>query len=175
MLSGRKPRYRRDRIRRGGHQQAGIRPGPLGAAGKADGLDGGIGPCPCDNRDAVIHYFDNLADHVAMLLFGKSGRFPGGPDLVILAEQPRKYLEDIIWAEQFGEIEKYQVEEYGKLTSLRVWYHSGHEVEYGLTTLDWAAQPLDVGTERVIYNGMLVLFERKPLLSPHLANRASST
>ena len=96
-------------------------------------------------------------------------------DLVILAEQPRKYLEDIIWAEQFGEIEKYQVEEYGKLTSLRVWYHSGHEVEYGLTTLDWAAQPLDVGTEQVISDGMLVLCERKPLLSLHLANRASST
>ena len=96
-------------------------------------------------------------------------------DLVILAEQPRKYLEDIIWAEQFGEIEKYQVEEYGKLTSLRVWYRNGHEVEYGLTTLDWAAQPLDVGTEQVISDGMLVLCERKPLLSPHLANRASST
>ena len=94
---------------------------------------------------------------------------------MILAEQPRKYLEDIIWAEQFGEIEKYQVEEYGKLTSLRVWYRNGHEVEYGLTTLDWAAQPLDVGTEQVISDGMLVLCERKPLLSPHLANRASST
>lgn len=91
-------------------------------------------------------------------------------DLVILTEQPEKYLQDITWAEQFGEIEKHQTEDYRKLISLRVWYRDNYEVEYGITTPDWAAQPLDPGTGQVIADGMLVLFERSPLLSPFTEN-----
>lgn len=87
-------------------------------------------------------------------------------DLVILTDRPGKYLESAVWAEQFGEIEKYQTEDYGKLISLRVWYRNSFEVEYGITTPDWAAQPLDAGTQQVIDDVMLVLFERSILLSP---------
>ena len=89
-------------------------------------------------------------------------------DLVILTDQPGNYLENIAWAEQFGEIEKFQTENYGKLISLRVWYRDSFEVEYGITTPDWAAQPLDPGTQQIIADGMLVLFERSILLSPHI-------
>lgn len=87
-------------------------------------------------------------------------------DLVILAELPSKYLAETAWIKQFGQVEKYQIEDYGKLTSLRVWYLDGTEVEYGITTLDWAALPLDEGTQQVISDGMLVLLEQSPLLSP---------
>ena len=89
-------------------------------------------------------------------------------DLVILTDQPSKYLADIKWTERFGTVEKQQIEDYGKLTSLRVWYQNGLEVEYGLTTPAWAAAPLDEGTRRVISDGMLVLFERGNLLSRYL-------
>jgi 3-methyladenine DNA glycosylase AlkD len=58
------------------------------------------------------------------------------------------------------------VELYGRLTSLRVWYVDGPEVEFGLTTRDWAAQPLDAGTGQVIMEGFQVLYERQALLSP---------
>jgi hypothetical protein len=58
------------------------------------------------------------------------------------------------------------VEDYGKVTSLRLWYRNGPEVEFGLTTPDWAAPPLDEGTRRVITDGMVVLQEKLPLLSP---------
>jgi hypothetical protein len=87
---------------------------------------------------------------------------------VLLTDQPQKYLEDSDWPERFGRVEKYQIEDYGKLTSLRVWYLGGLEVEYGISTPDWAAQPLDSGTQEVIADGMLVLFERSVLLSPHV-------
>lgn len=89
-------------------------------------------------------------------------------DLVVLANDPRRYVEDTDWLKRFGSIEKQQTEDYGKVTSLRVWYVGGHEVEYGLTTSDWAQLPLDEGTQRVIADGMRVLFEREALLSPHL-------
>src|SRR5215208_664267 len=57
-------------------------------------------------------------------------------DFVILTSQPENYLEDLIWMEHFGQVEKYQTEDYGKLTSVRVWYQNGMEVEYGFTTKD---------------------------------------
>jgi predicted nucleotidyltransferase len=57
-------------------------------------------------------------------------------DLIILTDQPQIYLADLIWIERFGVVEKHQIEDYGKLTSLRVWYQRGHEVEYGITVLD---------------------------------------
>ncbi|HEX9332581.1 MAG TPA: nucleotidyltransferase domain-containing protein, partial [Anaerolineales bacterium] len=54
-------------------------------------------------------------------------------DLVILTDQLPKYVEDIQWTEIFGVVDKHQTEDYGKLTSLRVWYQNGVEVEYGIT------------------------------------------
>ncbi len=88
-------------------------------------------------------------------------------DLVILTNQLPKYVEDIQWTEIFGVVDKHQTEDYGKLTSLRVWYQNGVEVEYGMTTPDWAATPLDAGTQEVIRGGLTVLFERGNLLSRH--------
>jgi len=55
-------------------------------------------------------------------------------DLVLLTDQPQKYLEELKWIESFGRLEKRQTEDYGKLTSVRVWYRDGVEVEYGITT-----------------------------------------
>jgi len=89
-------------------------------------------------------------------------------DLVLLTDQPQKYLEELKWIESFGRLEKRQTEDYGKLTSVRVWYRDGVEVEYGITTPDWAASPLDAGTQEVILGGMIVLFERGNLLSWHV-------
>jgi len=92
-------------------------------------------------------------------------------DLVILAQDPSRYLEDQGWLEQFGLAQSVQLEPYGKLTSIRVWYADGLEVEYGLTGEEWAADPLDPGSRRVMEGGMRVLFERGDLLSRHLARK----
>ena len=54
-------------------------------------------------------------------------------DPVILASQPQKYLDDRTWIERFGAVTDQQTEDYGKLISVRVWYQSGAEVEYGIT------------------------------------------
>jgi hypothetical protein len=89
-------------------------------------------------------------------------------DLVVLARDPKVYLNDQGWVRQFGEPSRLQIEDYDALTSLRAWYSDGGEIEYGFTDQTWAAVPLDEGTRQVIADGMRVLFERGPILSRHL-------
>jgi predicted nucleotidyltransferase len=50
-------------------------------------------------------------------------------DLVIVAREPKSYLEDTRWAQRFGTIDRQQIEQYGKVTSLRVRYLGSREVE----------------------------------------------
>jgi predicted nucleotidyltransferase len=95
-------------------------------------------------------------------------------DLVIITDDPQKYLTSTGWAGAFGSVITHRVEDYGKLTSLRVWYESGLEIEYGFTTPAWAQSPLDKGTRQVIEDGMRILFDRKDLLSPHETPRRQS-
>ena len=127
-----------------------------------------------DIRDfltAFISWASSQADVQGVALLGSyaraAARDDSDIDLVVLTDQPSRYLDDIQWIERFGKVEKHQTEDYGKLTSLRVWYQNGPEVEYGITTPDWASTPLDAGTLQVISDGMLVLFERGDLLSQH--------
>lgn len=107
----------------------------------------------------------------AVALVGSYARLQANPasdvDLVIIANDPQKYLTQTEWLRDFGIVITQKIEDYGKLTSLRVWYESGLEVEYGFTTREWVKSPLDKGTERVIENGMRVLFEKETLLSPY--------
>lgn len=86
-------------------------------------------------------------------------------DLVIIASKPETYLRDTRWAQYFGTINRQQFENYGKVTSLRVWYSGGQEVEYGFSDETWSAVPLDEGTKKVISNGMQILSERGSILS----------
>jgi predicted nucleotidyltransferase len=90
-----------------------------------------------DFLDAFILWASEQADVQGIALVGFYARGTAGNgsdiDLVILTDQPPKYLENILWIEQFGLVEKHQTEDYGKLTSLRVWYQHGIEVEYGIT------------------------------------------
>jgi len=86
-------------------------------------------------------------------------------DLVIIAREPQAYLRDTRWARCFGTIDCEQIENYGKLASLRVWYSDAHEVEYGFTDETWSALPLDAGTKKVVSDGIQILYERASILS----------
>lgn len=107
----------------------------------------------------------------AVALVGSYARMQANPasdvDLVIVTTDPQKYLTETKWLRVFGIVITQKVEDYGKLTSLRVWYESGLEIEYGFTTREWVKTPLDKGTKRVIQDGMRVLFEKETLLSPY--------
>ena len=126
-----------------------------------------------DFLDAFLSWASDQPDVQGIALVGSyargEARTDSDIDLVILTDQPSKYLDDMQWMGRFGTAEKHQTEDYGKLISLRVWYQDGApaEVEYGITTPDWAAIPLDAGTQEVMRGGIIVLFEQGMLLSRH--------
>jgi uncharacterized protein len=90
-------------------------------------------------------------------------------DLVIVAERPVVYLQDTQWPQYFGAVNRRQSEDYGKLTSVRVWYSDGLEVEFGFTDETWCALPVDGGTKRVIADGIQIITERASILSRLIA------
>jgi predicted nucleotidyltransferase len=85
-------------------------------------------------------------------------------DLVLLASQPQDFIDQPEWVKKFGEVKSFTVEDWGLVTSLRVYYKDGLEVEYGLTSPEWAKEPIDEGTRRVICDGMRILLDREGLL-----------
>ena len=127
---------------------------------------------------AVSIWASAQPDILAVALVGSHAR--GGAradsdiDLVLLVEDPAAYLSNADWPKRFGRVVRRQVEPYGRVTSLRVWYDDGREVEYGFTTAQWAARPLDEGTRRVIRGGMRILFERSPLFPPQAGGRPAA-
>jgi predicted nucleotidyltransferase len=86
-------------------------------------------------------------------------------DLVVISKHPDYYIKQTKWTSRFGEITRQQIEDYGKLTSIRIWYTDGLEIEYGISDENWVSFPLDVGTRQVIQDGLLILFERNEILS----------
>ena len=122
--------------------------------------------------DDVTRWASAHTDILALALVGTYARTAATEtsdvDLVFITVDPDGYLGDQSWVQRFGIVEKSQIENYGRLTSLRVWYRNGLEIEYGLTDERWTAVPLDAGTQRVIGEGMRILFERGNLLSRHL-------
>lgn len=85
-------------------------------------------------------------------------------DLVILTLDLRPYLEDTGWLERFGTVTSCKTEDWGPVTSLRVFFEGGLEVEFGLTTTVWAELPVDAGTRRVVSAGMRVLYDSEDVL-----------
>ncbi len=86
-------------------------------------------------------------------------------DVVILARAPQFYIANVDWMHQFGTVNRHRIEDWGLVTSVRVFYTSGLEVEFGFTSLDWATLPLDEGTKGVIAAGMQVLLDCNGLLA----------
>ena len=125
--------------------------------------------------EAITSWAASQADLQGLALVGSYARNTPKPtsdvDLVLVVNEPNRYLQDIDWISAFGEIERHQIERYGLVTSVRVWYRDGLEVEFGLAGPEWAAIPLDEGTRQVIEDGMRVLFERGGILSRHLLQR----
>ena len=81
-------------------------------------------------------------------------------DLVIVCASPSDLIANPEWLNLFGTPQRTAREDWGRVTSLRVWYADGLEVEFGIADRSWASAPLDAGTRRVIEDGIVVLFNR---------------
>jgi predicted nucleotidyltransferase len=88
-------------------------------------------------------------------------------DLVIITETPQKYISNTEWTRVFGKPITKKVEKYGKLTSLRIWYENGLEIEYGFATREWIEKVSENDLKQITNDGLRVLFEKEKLLSPY--------
>lgn len=116
-----------------------------------------------------VDWAANQADILAVALVGSyargQARQSSDVDLVMIAADPARLLQRPAWVERFGRVRQVQIEDYGKVTSVRAWYRDGLEVEFGLTNREWVRQPLDPGTRRVIEQGLRVVYEQENILS----------
>jgi len=103
-------------------------------------------------------------DVLGVALVGSYARQAARPgsdvDLVIVCTSPLAYLEGSAWIRTFGRPLRIGREDWGRVTSLRVRYAGGLEVEFGVADASWAAAPLDDGTRRVTDDGLIIVFDR---------------
>ena len=107
-------------------------------------------------------------DIVALALIGSFARGTATSesdiDFVLLTPKWADYLVDLVWTELFGEVKMTQIEDYGAVKSLRVWYEDGLEVEFSLTEPEWAGLPIEPGTHQVLNDGFEILYDPAGLL-----------
>ena len=118
----------------------------------------------------VARWAATRGDVVAVTLVGShargTAREDSDVDLVILCQDPRPYLEDTGWVEQFGVAPAPEREDYGVVQSLRTTYADGLEVEFGMTGAAWAStEPLDTGTREVVSDGCRIVFDSHGVLA----------
>ncbi len=106
---------------------------------------------------------------LGILLVGSYAKNTARPDsdidLVIITGQPEVYLEDDKWIKGFWEVKEIIKEDYKMIQGRRVFYGNGLEVEFGITTPEWAeANPVDPGTERIVKDGAKIILDRDGVL-----------
>jgi predicted nucleotidyltransferase len=127
---------------------------------------------------AVTAWADDRADIEGIILVGSHARGTPRPDsdvdLVLLSLEPAQFIRDVTWVATFGDVLRSQVEDWGKLQSIRVFYAGGLEVEFGVASVDWVNAPLDAGTAQVLSEGMRILLDRTGRLTQNLRTLAPS-
>ena len=115
----------------------------------------------------ISQWVKNRADIFGVALVGSyarnEARINSDIDLVILCHNPNIYSNNS-WLKYFGKVKAYKFEDWGKVTSVRVFYEPNIEVEFSLTTVDWATIPVDVGTE-IVSDGIKILFNPQGILN----------
>ncbi|MEL6439385.1 MAG: nucleotidyltransferase domain-containing protein [Cyanobacteria bacterium J06621_8] len=114
----------------------------------------------------VISWASKEDSVLGVSLVGSYARNQARPDsdvdLVILSHQPSKLLAENEWILEFGNPISNRHGDYGLVQSKHVLYEDGLNVEYGITTLEWAnIEPVDRGTYKVIIDGMRILYDPK--------------
>ena len=120
----------------------------------------------------IIAWSESQSKIIAVALVGSYARGEATEssdiDLVIVTSSPEALIKNPSWIENFGRPHKINIEDWGKVQSIRAQYPKGLEVEFGITDMNWLAQPIDEGTAAVIRNGIQVVYDREGYLSAKL-------
>lgn len=81
-------------------------------------------------------------------------------DLVILTSDKENMISNPMFISQFGKQSKIEIEYYGAVTSIRIFYEESFEVEFGIADVSWIAQPLDSGTRQVLDDGFKIIIDK---------------
>lgn len=119
--------------------------------------------------ERVVEWARASAAVDAVLLVGSHARGTAvagsDVDLVILAGEATALVEDPGWPACFGTVTNSAIERWGALTSVRVRYDDGLEVELGTAQPSWAAvDPVEPGTREVLVGGARPLHDPRGLL-----------
>jgi len=114
-----------------------------------------------NNTILLCNHYSNI---IAVLLVGSYAinkqKEGSDIDLVIITEEKEKLIIEDRWIKIFGEPKKKTLEDWGEITSIRVNYKE-YEIEFGIGTRRWIRIPLDKGTEKVLRDGYIILFEKE--------------
>lgn len=84
-------------------------------------------------------------------------------DVTIISTSKQAVGKQLLTSFSYNKVARYQIEEWGMLTAHRVFYNNGMEIEYGLVTDQWTAEPLDKGTKAVVRDGFTVLLDKQQI------------
>jgi len=119
--------------------------------------------------EAFVRWARSQPDIEAVALVGSHARGTATEssdvDLVILTPDVERYLRERSWVSLFGKVAECLEEDYGMVTSVRTFYESGLEVEYGFTVPDWAHPPVDEATLNVVRDGMKILHDPQEIVA----------
>ena len=92
-----------------------------------------------------------------------AARHDSDVDLVVLTRRKPELIADLRWLDRFGRVERTQIEDWGRVTSIRAWFEGGLEVEFGIAAPEWATDA-DDGTRIVISSGFEVVSDPAGIL-----------
>ena len=130
-----------------------------------------------DLLNTVIKWAEGKSGILGVALVGSYARdeakVDSDVDLVLIASTPKELIDKPEWIKEFGDVKSFKIEDWGLVTSLRVFYRGDLEVEYGVTTSEWASEPIDECTRQVIADGMKILLDKSGLLDRALKEVSS--
>jgi len=120
--------------------------------------------------DVVRRWAAERPDLHAAALVGSwardAARADSDVDVVLLTDDRAAYLKDETWLAALGATEVLRTQPWGTVTERRVALASGLEVEFGVTSPDWAStSPVDAGTRSVALDGLVVVYDPEGLLA----------
>jgi uncharacterized protein len=125
-----------------------------------------------DLTERIVRWTRGRPDVRGVALVGSWARDEQRPDsdldVVVLTDDPDRYIADAPWADEFRDAELIATRDWGGLTEQRLRFPSGLELELelGVAPVEWAStEPLDPGTRQVVRDGMRVLHDPDQLLA----------